>query len=40
MIGTGVGTPMLERLPAEVFRRILSGLLIALGVYMAVTGGG
>jgi len=40
VIGTAGGTPILERLRPIVFRRILSGLLILLGVYMALTGGG
>jgi uncharacterized membrane protein YfcA len=39
IIGTAGGTPLLGRLPPIVFRRILSGLLILLGVYMALTGG-
>lgn len=39
VIGTAIGTPILERLPRHVFSRVLSVLLIALGVYMAATGG-
>jgi len=39
VIGTAVGTPVLQRLPAHIFRRILSVLLIGLGIYMALSGG-
>ncbi len=39
VLGTAVGTPLLGRLPVRVFRRILSLLLIALGIYMAVSRG-
>ena len=39
VVGTAVGTPILERLPRQVFRWILSVLLIALGLYMAAGGG-
>lgn len=39
IVGTAIGTPVLERLPREVFRWTLSVLLIALGLYMAATGG-
>jgi uncharacterized membrane protein YfcA len=39
VLGTAIGTPILKRLPSEVFRRLLSMLLIALGVYMLITGG-
>ena len=39
VVGTAIGTPFLERLPPLAFRRILSALLIVLGVYMAITGG-
>jgi uncharacterized membrane protein YfcA len=39
IVGTAIGTPILERLPRQVFSRILSVLLIALGIYMAATGG-
>jgi uncharacterized protein len=39
VLGTAIGTPILQHLPPAVFRRILSVLLIVLGVYMAVTGG-
>lgn len=39
VVGTAIGTPILERLPREVFRRTLGVLLIALGIYMAATGG-
>lgn len=38
IIGTAIGTPVLQRLPPQLFRRILSVLLIVLGVYMAVGG--
>jgi uncharacterized protein len=37
--GTAIGTPVLARLPPAVFRRVLSVLLIALGVYMVISGG-
>jgi uncharacterized protein len=37
VIGTAVGTPLLRRLPQQVFRRILGVLLVLLGAYMAVT---
>jgi uncharacterized protein len=36
VIGTAVGTPLLRRLPQQVFRRILGVLLVLLGAYMAV----
>lgn len=39
VLGTAIGTPLLERLPQHVFRRILSILLLVLGLYMLVTGG-
>ncbi len=39
VIGTAIGTPILQRLPPQLFRRILSILLIVLGVYMAIWGG-
>lgn len=38
-LGTAIGTPILTRLPQQVFRRTLSFLLIALGLYMAATRG-
>jgi uncharacterized membrane protein YfcA len=37
LLGTLVGTPVLRRLPDQLFRRILSVLLILLGVYMLLT---
>jgi uncharacterized membrane protein YfcA len=39
VIGTAVGTPLLQRIPQVFFRRILGVLLILLGAYMAITGG-
>lgn len=39
VLGTAVGTPVLRRLPTHLFRKILSVLLILLGVYMLFTGG-
>lgn len=36
MAGTAIGTPLLRRLPPHLFRRMLSGLLILLGAYMAL----
>jgi uncharacterized membrane protein YfcA len=39
VIGTAVGTRVLGRLPQRVFRRTMAVLLLALGVYMATTGG-
>jgi uncharacterized membrane protein YfcA len=39
VIGTAIGTPILQRLPPQLFRSILSILLIVLGVYMAIWGG-
>jgi uncharacterized membrane protein YfcA len=39
VLGTAVGTPVLRRLPTHLFRRILSVLLILLGLYMLFTGG-
>jgi hypothetical protein len=39
MVGTAIGTPILRRLPPQLFRRMLSGLLVLLGVYMALRGG-
>jgi len=38
VIGTAAGTPLLKRVPEHVFRRVLSVLLIVLGVYMALMG--
>jgi hypothetical protein len=34
MAGTAIGTPLLARMPAHVFRRLLSVLLVLLGTYM------
>ena len=39
VIGTAIGTPILQRLPPQLFRRTLSILLIVLGVSMAIWGG-
>jgi uncharacterized protein len=39
VLGTAIGTPVLERLPQHVFRKILSVLLLVLGLYMLVAGG-
>lgn len=39
VVGTAVGTPILSRLPRNIFRWLLSLTLIALGIYMAATGG-
>lgn len=39
VLGTAIGTPILKHLPALVFRRILSMLLILLGAHMLKTGG-
>jgi uncharacterized membrane protein YfcA len=38
VVGTAVGTRMLTRVPEQTFRRIVSALLIVLGVYMTVAG--
>ena len=38
-IGTAVGSRLLERIPRPLFRRIIAGLLFALGTYMLVAGG-
>jgi uncharacterized protein len=40
IIGTVLGTRLLRRLPQEVFRRVVAVLLLLLGGYMIVTGGG
>jgi uncharacterized membrane protein YfcA len=39
VIGTAAGTPILRRLPPQVFRRVLGVLLVGLGLYMAIGGG-
>jgi uncharacterized membrane protein YfcA len=40
VIGTALGTRMLGRLAQRTFRRVLAALLLALGLYMLVAGGG
>ena len=40
VVGTLVGLRLLARLPQRVFRRAVAVLLLALGVYMLVAGGG
>jgi uncharacterized membrane protein YfcA len=39
VIGTAFGTRILGRVPQGMFRRVIAGLLVALGVYMAVAAG-
>jgi len=39
-IGTILGSRLLTRIPQHAFRRVLAILLLALGTYMIVTGGG
>ncbi len=38
--GTIVGVPLLRRVPERLFRRIVAVLVLALGIYMIVRGGG
>jgi hypothetical protein len=38
-IGTAIGSRVLERIPRNVFRRIVALLLFALGIYMLAAGG-
>lgn len=40
VIGTALGTRLLGRLPQRTFRRVIALLLIGLGLYMAIAGGG
>jgi uncharacterized membrane protein YfcA len=40
LLGTVVGTPVLRRLPRAVFSRVIGMVLVALGLYMALTAGG
>ena len=40
VIGTALGTRVLGRLPQRQFRRVVAVLLVVLGVYMAIRGGG
>jgi len=40
VVGTIVGTRLLTRIPDAAFRRVVAVLLLALGGYMIVTGGG
>lgn len=39
VIGTAVGTPVLQRMPQRIFRRVLGVLLVVLGGYMTFRGG-
>ncbi|HEU4643408.1 MAG TPA: sulfite exporter TauE/SafE family protein [Gemmatimonadaceae bacterium] len=39
VVGTALGTRVLGRLPQRTFRRVIAVLLLALGIYMLVTGG-
>ena len=39
VIGTAIGTRVLTTLPERTFRRVLAVLLLALGLYMTITGG-
>jgi len=39
MIGTAFGTRILGWVPERIFRRVLAGLLMVLGLYMAAAGG-
>jgi uncharacterized membrane protein YfcA len=39
VIGTAFGTRILGRVPRRIFRRVIAGLLMVLGLYMMVAGG-
>jgi uncharacterized membrane protein YfcA len=39
VIGTALGTRVLDRIPQRAFRRVIAVLLFVLGVYMALAGG-
>ena len=39
VLGTALGTPVLKRIPQHVFHRVMAVLLLALGIYMMVSGG-
>jgi uncharacterized membrane protein YfcA len=39
VLGTAFGTHILGWVPQRIFRRVIAGLLMALGVYMAAAGG-
>lgn len=38
IVGTAVGTRVLGRLPQQTFRGVIAVLLVALGLYMAISG--
>jgi len=40
VIGTALGARLLARVPEKLFRRVVAVLLVGLGLYMMVTGGG
>jgi hypothetical protein len=40
VVGTALGTRALGRIPQRMFRRVVAVLLLALGTYMAIAGGG